>query len=175
MKIYYANNKGQYSESHTRSVDYDMAPIQKPAIRMELDHEVKYRFLAMQDNGDILPLYDPKANILGGGGDIVLTFTNYEGGGFEFCDLTTQSLTRGSQYQTSFLPEMQNGSPYKVKVKAAYKDYLPIEFDLAVKYLPNLDGKTKFVDLGTHIFYKSAHNSGRPVGSYKFWRSNVID
>jgi len=54
------------------------------------------------------------------------------------------------------LPELANGGDYKVKVRATYKDFLPIDFDLAVRYLPNLDGRTKFVDLGTHVFFKSA-------------------
>jgi hypothetical protein len=44
---------------------------------------------------------------------------------------------------------------------------------LNVKYLPNLDGKTKFVDLGTHIFYKA--NTARPSDKYQFWLSNVVD
>jgi len=44
---------------------------------------------------------------------------------------------------------------------------------LNVRYLPNLDGKTKFVDLGTHIFVK--HNQKRPIHRYQFWLSNVIN
>jgi hypothetical protein len=103
----------------------------------------------------------------------MLTFTGHEGSGFEFCDTTTQTLTRGSQYQTSFLPEMSNNALYKIKVKATYKDYLPIEWDLTVKYLPNLDGFTKFIDLGTHIFYHNA--TVRPSIPYQFTLSNVID
>jgi hypothetical protein len=68
---------------------------------------------------------------------------------------------------------MANGALYKIKVKATYKDFLPIEWDLEVKYLPNLDGFTKFIDLGTHIFY---HNSTtRPETPYQFTLSNVID
>mgnify|MGYP007134745086 FL=1 len=51
---------------------------------------------------------------------------------------------------------MANGALYNVKVHATYKDYLPLEWDLNVKYLPNLDGFTKFVDLGTHIFYNTS-------------------
>jgi len=43
-----------------------------------------------------LPLYNPGQSIAGGGGDIVLKITGYPGSGFEFCDVTTQSLTRGS-------------------------------------------------------------------------------
>jgi len=50
---------------------------------------------------------------------------------------------------------MNSEIPYYVKVVATYKDFNPIEFDLLVKYLPNLDGKTKFLDLGTHVFYKN--------------------
>lgn len=140
---------------------------------MELDHQYKYRFLAMGDSGDIVPLYTPSQTIAGGAGDLILTITGYEGSGFQYCDDTMQTLTRGSQYQTSFLPEMGNSADYRVKVHAVYKDYLPIDFDLNVKYLPNLDGKTKFVDLGTHIFFKA--NQKRPTDKYQFWLSNVID
>lgn len=68
---------------------------------------------------------------------------------------------------------MANGADYRIKVRAVYKDYLPIDFDLNVKYLPNLDGKTKFIDLGTHIFYKV--NTTRPSDKYQFWLSNVVD
>jgi hypothetical protein len=68
---------------------------------------------------------------------------------------------------------MQNGENYNIRVRASYKDYLPIDFDLHVKYLPNLDGKTKFVDLGTHIFYKSSDK--RPKDKYQFWLTNVVD
>lgn len=39
-------------------------------------------------------------------------------------------------------------------VLATYKDFEPIKFSLKVDYLANLDGKSKFVDLGTHIFVK---------------------
>jgi len=68
---------------------------------------------------------------------------------------------------------MSNGALYKIKVKATYKDYLPIEWDLEVKYLPNLDGFTKFIDLGTHIFYRNA--TVRPSTPYQFTLSNIID
>jgi len=65
----------------------------------ELDHEYKYRFLYISDQGDIKPLYNPaQAAVIGGGGDLLLKFSGYPGSGFEFCDITTQSLTRGSQY-----------------------------------------------------------------------------
>ena len=39
-------------------------------------------------------------------------------------------------------------------VLATYKDFEPMNFTLKVDYLANLDGKSKFVDLGTHIFVK---------------------
>jgi len=68
---------------------------------------------------------------------------------------------------------MQSGFDYKVKVRATYKDFLPLEFALDVRYLPNLDGKTKFVDLGTHVFYKS--NTTRPIGNFKFVLQGVTD
>jgi hypothetical protein len=38
---------------------------------------------------------------------------------------------------------------------ATLQDYEPIAFNLDVKYLPNLDGKLKFVDLGTHVFVRN--------------------
>lgn len=50
-------------------------------------------------------------------------------------------MTRGSQYQTSFLPELATGQPYDVMVLATYKDFDPIKFSLKVDYLANLDGK----------------------------------
>jgi len=51
---------------------------------------------------------------------------------------------------------MKRDIEYKVKVTASYKDYLPMQFALSVKYLPSLDGKMRFVDLGTHVFFKNA-------------------
>ena len=127
----------------------------------------------MGDNGDILPIYNPNQIIAGGGGDLILTITGHPGSGFENCDITTQTLTRGSQYQTSFLPEMSNGAIYKVKIHAVYKDFQPIDFELDVKYLPNLDGRTKFVDLGTHVFFRNS--TQRSALPYNFVLSNVID
>lgn len=41
-------------------------------------------------------------------------------------------------------------------MKAVYKDFEPINYALEVKYNSNLDGKTRFIDLGTHIFYKKS-------------------
>ena len=120
----------------------------------------------LNDNNDVVPLYDTSMNIGAGAGDLFLEFTGFEGSGFEFCDVTYQTLTRGSQYQTSFLPEMANGQEYKVKVKATYKDFKPIIYSLYVKYNPNLDGKTKFVDLGTHIFTKNNTANLRPSTKY---------
>lgn len=173
IKVMFASN-GQYSETHTKTVETELSQIQKEAVREELDHEYKYRFLYLSDQGEILPLYNPsQAAVIGGGGDLLLTFSGYPGSGFEFCDVMTQSLTRGSQYQTSFLPEMANGAEYKVKVRATYKDYVPIDFNLLVKYLPNLDGKTKFVDLGTHVFYKDS--TPRPKNPFKFMLADVLD
>jgi hypothetical protein len=49
---------------------------------------------------------------------------------------------------------------------------VPLEWDLNVNYLPNLDGVTKFIDLGTHVFY---NNISRPTVPYKFALANVID
>lgn len=58
-------------------------------------------------------------------------------------------------------------------VKTTYKDYLPHEFVLDVRYLPNLDGKTKFVDLGTHIMRKTT--TQRAGGNFKFNLHGVTD
>ena len=63
----------------------------------------------MDDNGNLTPLFSRDQIIVGGAGDLMLNITGYPGSGLEFCDVTTQTLTRGSQYQTSFLPEMANG------------------------------------------------------------------
>lgn len=150
-----------------------MGQTEKESIRSEFDHEYKYRFLYLNDKGDILPIYSSSQTVPGGAGDLILTFTGHSGSGFEYCDVTTQTLTRGSQYQTSFLPEMQSKVPYKIKVHAQYKDFIPIDFELEVKYLPNLSGKTKFVDLGTHVFYKN--NTKNVEGTYKISMTNVID
>jgi len=68
---------------------------------------------------------------------------------------------------------MVNNEEYRVKVVASYKDFIPIEFDLLVKYLPNLDGKTKFVDLGTHVFYKDS--TQKPKTPFKFILTDVLD
>lgn len=45
--------------------------------------------------------------------------------------------------------------PYNLMVTATYKDYDPLVFNLKVQYTANLDGKSKFVDLGTHVFIKN--------------------
>jgi len=68
---------------------------------------------------------------------------------------------------------MNKDQLYTVRVEARYKDYLPVNFDLQVKYYPNLDGKMKFVDLGTHVFYKKV--DARPQSPYKFTLANVLD
>ena len=169
----FANNDGRYQENDSRTRSFELSQVQKASVRSELDHNYKYRFLHVNEAGDILPLYSPSQTIAGGAGDLMLTFTGHKGSGFEYCDATTQTLTRGSQYQTSFLPEMANGEDYRIKVKATYKDSMPIEWDLNVNYLPNLDGVTRFVDLGTHIFY--GNSTQRPAVPYKFALSNVID
>ena len=77
----------------------------------------------MADNGDILPIYSKAQTINAGAGDVLLTFSGFEGSGFEQCEQTIQTLTRGSQYQTSFLPEMKRDLEYRVKVEAKYKDF----------------------------------------------------
>ena len=69
---------------------------------------------------------------------------------------------------------MKRGNSYYVNVKAAYKDYTPLEFLLLVNYLPNLDGKLKIVDLGPHVFSKGGDDN-RPEGPFTFKAENVMD
>jgi hypothetical protein len=64
------------------------------------------------------------------------------------------------------LPELKRFESYKMKVEARYKDFIPIVFEVEVKYLSNLDGKIKYVDLGTHIFYKTDNKN--LIYPYKF-------
>mgnify|MGYP001204070551 FL=1 len=72
---------------------------------------------------------------------------------------------------------MTNGQTYRIQVKAVYKDFEPINYALEVKYNSNLDGKTRFLDLGTHVFYRK---NQVPEGSlnlrgYNFTLNNVVD
>ena len=62
-----------------------------------------------------------------------------------------------------------------MKVEAKYKEFLPLYFNVNVTYLSNLDGKTKILDLGTHVFYKSSAPYMRPKTPYKFELINVIN
>lgn len=109
IKVQYAEGK-EYSDKRTRDVSVDISQIQKhEAVRSELNHMYKYRFLHLNDNGDVVPIYDQSQTVNGGAGDLVLTFKGLPNSGFEYCEPTMQSLTRGSQYQISFLPEMASG------------------------------------------------------------------
>ena len=54
---------------------------------------------------------------------------------------------------------MQSEQPYHLKVTAAYKDFDPLVFNLKVAYTANLDGMSKFVDLGTHVFTKGMNDT----------------
>lgn len=67
---------------------------------------------------------------------------------------------------------MRKHDYYKVLAVAKYKDYRPIRFELEVRYLPNLDGRVRFVDIGTHVFYKK---NERPQSPYVFYLANVMD
>ena len=58
-------------------------------------------------------------------------------------------------------------------MEAKYKDYNPIVFDISVKYLPGLDGKTRFFDIGSHVFFKNLYD--RPQSPYKFELGNVLN
>mmetsp|Transcript_30501 Transcript_30501/g.46751 ORF Transcript_30501/g.46751 Transcript_30501/m.46751 type:complete len:98 (+) Transcript_30501:397-690(+) len=97
MTIMYAI-QGQYSEAHTRNVLYDLGQIKKQKTRQELDHQMKYRFMYQSDAGDILPIFSKSQTLNAGAGDVLLTFSGYEGSGFAGCENTIQTLTRGSQY-----------------------------------------------------------------------------
>ena len=150
----YAQGK-EYSEQRTREVTVDISQVEKnQAVRSELTHMYKYRFLYLNDKGDVIPIYDSKQTLNAGAGDLLLTFSGIPNSGFAGCEPTGQSLTRGSQYQLSFLPEMANAQTYRIQVRATYKNFDPITYALDVKYNSNLDGKTRYIDLGTHIFYK---------------------
>ena len=72
------------------------------------DLELKYRFLHVTDTGDLVPIYSSSQSVTQGAGDVLLTIHGYEGSGFERCEHTTQTLTHGSQYQKSILPELIN-------------------------------------------------------------------
>lgn len=177
VKVMYAVGR-EYSDKRTRELTVDLSQIQKQqTVRSELTHMYKYRFLYMNDNGDVTPIYDKTQTIPGGAGDLLLTFKGLPGSGFEYCEPMKQTLTRGSQYQLSFLPEMINGQVYNVHVQATYKDFKPINYVLQVKYNANLDGKTRFVDLGTHIFYRDAALANGAVNfrGYNFTLNNVVD
>ena len=72
---------------------------------------------------------------------------------------------------------MANGQTYKIMVHATYKDFLPINYALEVKYNSNLDDRTRFIDLGTHIFYKASAvaNGAVNLKGYNFTLNNVVD
>jgi len=67
---------------------------------------------------------------------------------------------------------MKRDVEYRIRVEAKYKDFQPLVFNFKVKYLPSLDGKIRFVDLGTHVFYKTQN---RPMTPYKFELANVLN
>lgn len=67
---------------------------------------------------------------------------------------------------------MRRHDSYKLLAEAKYKDYHPVRFEVDVRYLPNLDGSAKFVDIGTHVFYKK---EDRPQSPYVFYLANVMD
>jgi len=48
----------------------------------------KYRFLYLNDNGDVVPIYDQSQTVNGGAGDLVLTFRGLPGSGFGHCEPT---------------------------------------------------------------------------------------
>jgi hypothetical protein len=45
-----------------------------------------------------------------------------------------------------------------MKIEAKYKEFNPIIFDVGVKYNTNLDGKKKFFEIGSHVFFKNLYD-----------------
>lgn len=93
----FASN-GQYSATHSKIVEVDLGQLQTDSLAEELDHEYKYRFLYVSDDGEIISLYNPNQPTQGGGGDLLLEFTGHPGSGFEHCEKLVQTLTKGSQF-----------------------------------------------------------------------------
>jgi hypothetical protein len=60
-----------------------------------------------------------------------------------------------------------------MKIEARYKDFNPIIFEVGVKYMSNLDGKKKFFDIGSHVFFKNLKD--RPQIPYKFELANILN
>ena len=58
IELMFASN-GQYSATHSKIVEVDLGQLQKDALAEELDHEYKYRFLYVSDEGEIISLYNP--------------------------------------------------------------------------------------------------------------------
>ena len=87
-KVMYAVGK-EYSDKRQRDVSVDISQITKPeAVRSELSHMYKYRFLYMNDKGDLVPIYDKNQFLSGGAGDLVLTFKGLPDSGFSHCEPT---------------------------------------------------------------------------------------
>lgn len=87
INVMYADGK-EYSDRRTRDLSVDITQIQKSSVKSELTHMYKYRFLHLNDNGDVVPIYDQGQTSVGGAGDLVLTFKGLPGSGFEFCEPT---------------------------------------------------------------------------------------
>lgn len=171
MKIMYAS-QDHYSEAHSRSVTLDLSQAMSPDDDKELQLQLKYRFLHVTDTGDLVPIYNSAQSVTASAAEVLISFQGHKGSGFERCQPLTQLLARGSQYQASKLPEMRKHDTYKVLAEAKYKDFHPIKFELEVRYLPNLDGRVRFVDIGTHVFFKK---NERPQSPYVFYLANVMD
>lgn len=58
IKVMFASN-GQYKEKFAKTVEVEIGQMQKAAVRQELTHMYKYRFLYVSDKGEIITLYDP--------------------------------------------------------------------------------------------------------------------
>jgi hypothetical protein len=111
---------------------------------------MKSLFLVEAANGDILPIKSSKESDL-----VSLTIKGYPNTGLERCPAKTLKLPKDSQFVDSILPELK--TPYKVKVEATYRDYVPLTFDILVKFKQSFDKNSKIVELGSHVFYRNSN------------------
>jgi hypothetical protein len=87
FKISFSQSE-KYNDKNIREVTVPLAQVQAQAIRQEFDHQYKYRFLLMDENNNLKPLYSKEQIVPGGAGDLMITITGLPGSGFEQCDPT---------------------------------------------------------------------------------------
>jgi len=59
INIMYGDKETGYSDQRSRDLTLDISQITKnERQKSELTHMYKYRFLHMNDNGDVVPIYD---------------------------------------------------------------------------------------------------------------------